>query len=523
MADITQDYQNLLPADLPPPSQEIILDPSKLPPPNDAGAPITSPADAVQPLIPGQGMLQDESIDTIGSKIAGDAYPAIKAQVQQGVSTPQAIDNVAVGAKELAEQAGGMAEQQKEALQQVHTEATVARDKYSAIYDKAKEAANAYQAAQDAQQAAQAERQQKDEEALQKAQDEMAESKQNGAKSLYEIMHSSSLGSKIGAGIAVMMGGLAQGLTRSNSNQVFDSIERAAAAEGEKRKFTQSQIDNLKSAVRQRTIDGLQMKEKTLTNQTELAKLQDMISQARLRDQQAELDKVKALAAGNKAGRDAEQFNGKPLTINEVAALTPEERKGLVQIKGSWYRSAVPEKAKEFSDLYERYENIRPALANMRKLLENGQFESFVKKGLTGGVEDKRKFEQQKEMIMETIKAPYMGKGGIFRKDQREQLSKILAKRDLTSLTSVEKDVLKDFVVDFDYRVKNAANAAGFNNIDVINRQYVPVTQNGKTSYVDYDKFIAGLKANPKFAGVSQKRLEDIVDKKIQNYKPAEE
>lgn len=137
-------------------------------------------------------------------------------------------------------------------------------------------------------------------------------------KSLPEIMQRGSFGDKLQASIALLLGGVSQGLTGAKSNPVMDFIDKQVAAQAEKDKLSQEN----KLALKKQLLDVAQLRLQNLAHKSEdLYHRQSIEQEAQkisvLREKVEGDQKLKASVGQQKlsvaqARQDA--FNGKPLT-----------------------------------------------------------------------------------------------------------------------------------------------------------------------------------------------------------------
>lgn len=249
-------------------------------------------------------------------------------------------------------------------------------------------------------------------------------------KSLPEIMQRGSFGEKLGASIALLLGGLSQGMTGAKSNPVMDFIDRQVEAQAQRDKLNQES----KLALKKSLLDIAQLQ---MTNQAN--KSQDLYHKQSLQNEAAKLQVMREQVEGDqrlkaeelqlkRRGAEAAKLAESGAVITDLSGLTDEQRKRVVRLPDGTHKLATVG-----ADQVD-------AFAKMRGTLETGISGADRVKALAADfnrVTDLKKRAQIKSEIIAltgAMREPFVGPGAMTPKEYDRLIDAV---GDPTSLVAI--------------------------------------------------------------------------------------
>lgn len=259
------------------------------------------------------------------------AAPAVLAPTKVDESVPEQVL-----AKALTPDEADHAEAAKQHLEPVRKQIAV-----QAAVDKAQEEQNAFDAAQ-------ALRVQQAQQAIDEIQQK--QNQQVRQLSLTQVMNQGSFGQKLGASLAVLLGGIAQGSAGYKTNPVIDFIDNALEKQAAQDKLDASQKESLRHLLLQEADAKIRQLSERTSNEFKKGQLEVMRGELAVKQQEANFrqqDELRKMLMANKAGLMA----GKNLSWDELQQVDPKQKSTYVLLPDGRYGAAVSsEAAKELRD-----------------------------------------------------------------------------------------------------------------------------------------------------------------------------
>lgn len=279
-------------------------------------------------------------------------------------------------------------------------------------------------------------------------------------RSLPEIMKNGSFGDKVMASIALLMGGVAQGLGGDKTNPVMDFIDRQVQQQGEKDKLSLEH----KLSLKKQLTEIVQLKVQNLANKSsdiyhqgmykvEVGKLAVELQKVE-GDQKLKAEENLRKTQGRAALADA--YNGKPVTPEMQTQMNETETKSLVNVGGKTYKALNPDAASKFTTIASANNQALITMKKYQTLIEKGLWKTLGEKGAMAAYNDAKVADTMKQAIVGALRLPYTGPGAL-NQGEREGLIKNIGDYGLFNLPEVEANKLKFIFKDLEARTQQAA------------------------------------------------------------------
>ncbi len=191
-------------------------------------------------------------------------------------------------------------------------------------------------------------------------------------KTLPQIMQQGSFGEKLGASIALLVGGISQGLTHAKTNPVEDFIDSAVARQDAKDKLTAEQKLAAKKLMLDSAIAKMTALEHASQDQNRRGLLQVSIGHLQLaRDEATANILAKVQANQMKMGSQdiqARALNGQSVSASEATFLPEHMQKNLVHLPDG--RVGVPLNEEDRKAVTTAQNEIEPAAQGLDRILQ---------------------------------------------------------------------------------------------------------------------------------------------------------
>lgn len=193
--------------------------------------------------------------------------------------------------------------------------------------------------------------------ATQRAQQRM----DRGSKTLQEIMRDGNFGDKLGAALAVLAGGVSQGLTGAATNPAIDAINKAIEQEAQRRKLNMEETKDLQHATAE--LAQLKLTQMQHASDSEYKKAQIENLKAEAAKHSAEAGKIIEVQEQQKAVQEMLRKGGK---ITSPEMLDEKQRERAVAMPdGSYQLATNPHAAQK---LLEYKNQSEPALSGIQRI-----------------------------------------------------------------------------------------------------------------------------------------------------------
>lgn len=274
------------------------------------------------------------------------------------------------------------------------------------------------------------------------------ESNERGVRTLGEIMNSGDFGDKLGAALAVLAGGLSQGLLRSNSNPAVDAINNAVEQEAKKRKMSFDEKLELQRAT---------IAEAELRLKQQDAASNDPIKKQTLQKLIAETNELKAKTDTANLGREkqkalAEMLKGNGKLTN-VELLSKEQQERAVRLQDGTYQLAKNKNAADELDKFKA--GVQPAIDGIARI-------KALAKDFNRVTDLNKRAQIQTEIksLAGSLRLPFLGPGQMTEQEYQRLLDTIGDPSKLASIESLQKTKLdvvgKKLKIDLAGRYKDA-------------------------------------------------------------------
>lgn len=257
-------------------------------------------------------------------------------------------------------------------------------------------------------------------------------------RSLQEIMQRGSYGDKIGASIALLFGGISQGLTGAKSNPVMDFIDRSVQQQAEKDKLSSEQKLSLKKQLLE--VAQLRMKNAENASNDQFHKGTLQVEQGKLGVERQKVEGDQRLKAQEAAGKQkdvqlqmaAEQ--GQP--IDNPLQLSKEQQARMVTgLDGKRYlvnneKSVVP--------YNQAYSDAQPGIQGIDRIMRLSQDYNRVTDMGT-----RAKIQTELVALSGSLRQALLGPGAMTADEFNRLMGTIGDPTKITSLPSWEKGKLK--------------------------------------------------------------------------------
>lgn len=224
-------------------------------------------------------------------------------------------------------------------------------------------------------------------------------------KSLSEIFESGSTGSKLGAALAILVGGVSQGLTGAKTNPAVDMMDRMVEQQARKDRLSLEE----KESLRKQVYEVGQLELRKLENATQNAYRKDQLSLMQ-QDLDLKRQKIEAdLRATVAATMPKDMFSGRELKKEEIlqARSNPEISDKLIILpNGKHFIAKSKEAVRQFDT----------TAAETMKALQ--QVEKYLDLGKRGnkwiGYTDKKVAESMRVAILGALRIPFTGTGPLL-------------------------------------------------------------------------------------------------------------
>lgn len=421
-----------------------------------AAMPQLPPASVPQSNVPPQPViLPAEQVPFSSFEPVAPDYTSVHAQAPNVIQAPRPEDNQAF-AQQLEAQQAAAAQAAKEAAEAEESQRQAAEA--SQLQKKENRAATQQVAAKTAIDAAveayENEKVLNAKKQADQAAQLVADGQTRGAKTLGEIMQNGSWGQRIGAALAVMAGGAAQGLLKLGSNPALDTINKMVEQEGEKRKLDMQQRKELREAALADSkfrLDELQQKVSNELTKANIAKMKADID--------VELQKLHAVGQQDAQLQSAIQ-QGRNGELNDVVGLPAELRESAVRLPNGKYALAKNKKSAEVLDEYKA--SVDPALQSIDRILELSRNYTLLDR-VNPADPKKRLIESELVGLTGSLRLPYTGPGQLLEKEYQRLRDAIGNPNKLLTLKSVELEAMRGIQGKLHSDRKEAYTRAGIN------------------------------------------------------------
>lgn len=269
-------------------------------------------------------------------------------------------------------------------------------------------------------------------------------------RSLPEIMTKGSFGDRLGAIIAVTMGGISQGLTGKATNPAIDMIDKLVEQQAQRDKLVQDERQMLRRQALEQA--ELRIKELEQKSSSDYRKSQLALQRQQIAAEKEATDARLAASVQQKAAQ-ASKFSGFALTPEQEATLTMEERRNAVTLPDG--RRVLTQSYEDANEYKKMATEINNAVISLDELQNLG------KKGSKFSLKDRAKAESLITKIVGGLRLPYTGPG-VLTDNERETLIKTLGNPlAFFSIKSVEMAKLGQVRHDLLANLQNTATVRG--------------------------------------------------------------
>jgi hypothetical protein len=239
----------------------------------------------------------------------------------------------------------------------------------------------------------------------------VADGQARGAMNLADIYSKGSWGQRIGATLALMAGGVSQGLLKLGSNPALDTINKMVEQEGERRKLDMQQKKELREAALADVkfkLDVLGQKSQSAVQKAQIEKMKADVENDRAK-LNADSTQSAALQAAIQQGRNGE--------LNDVVGLPQAIAETAVRLPNGKYSLAKNKPAAEALDKY--VNEVNPALDAIDRIQELSRNYGLLSKvkGAVGLDERRRKIETELIGLVGNLRLPFTGPGQLLEKE----------------------------------------------------------------------------------------------------------
>ncbi len=236
-------------------------------------------------------------------------------------------------------------------------------------------------------------------------------------KSLGEVFQTGSTGQKIGMSLAVLVGGIAQGLLGQKTNPVVDFLNQAVEQQAAKDKLNNEE----KEVLRRQVFEQGQLELQKLENATQNAFRKDSIRLQQRELQLKEQEITQKLMADLIAKQqNTGKWSGRALTEEQLARLTDEQRGALIFLKNG--KVVLTPAGKTDAD---KFKEIYSAVGDA--LISAEQLQPYFQKWQTLVPYTKEFGEAQSLMtkLVGALRLPYTGPG-VLTDTERQELKGVI-------------------------------------------------------------------------------------------------
>lgn len=255
-------------------------------------------------------------------------------------------------------------------------------------------------------------------------------------KSLGDIMQNGTFGEKLRVGLAVMLGALGQGMTKSTTNPVMDYFDKLAEGQATKDKLNLEQKNMLKQQLYQQG----QLELQKLENATNNAYRKDQIKLQREElEQKRQEFEMKLTADLRKRIGDSSKWSGRALTPEQDAGLSLDERRLLVDLPdGRRVLTQSFTDANEYKKIAQETYAALDTVKDLKSLGDTGSSLSFS---------DRNKAKVMIAKLVGALRLPFQGPGVMQIPEKEDLIATIgnpLAVLSVRSLENAKLDQIRD-------------------------------------------------------------------------------
>lgn len=321
-------------------------------------------------------------------------------------------------------------------------------------------------------------------------------------KSLPELMSTGSFGQKLGAALAIAIGGISQGLTGAKSNPALDMIDKLVEQQAQKDKLNSEEYLSLKKQATDAALLELKKSETASENayrKQQIDSMKDALKQKS--DDYAAAINQQLLDKQLRSRLNS----GKALTPDEVAGLTDEQLKRKVTLQGvgpaGGQKVALAGSYEDANKFKEKQAAIEDAVGAVDELKKLGKdplaWANFFKRG---------EAELLSQKLVGQLRLPYTGPG-VLTDDERKRLIEIIGNpTKLFALSSVEAYKLDKLKEHLQAQLQTEARVRGINETVVPQRFY---NVNGKA--ITEDNLVLNYKKL--YPKLSTEQIKRAIDK----------
>lgn len=322
-------------------------------------------------------------------------------------------------------------------------------------------------------------------------------------KSLPQIFAEGTFGQKLGTALALLIGGVSQGLTGAKTNPVMDMLDRLAQQQADKDKLSLEQRESLRKIIYEEA--DAQIRRMQANTNDEYRKDQMQIARDRLNQASQEIGQEQTAAAATKA-RSARLNFGKRLTVDDIASLTNEQQNRKITLErldpATGYPMQVLADSPRAAEAYRAYaQDVSTSTATIDELVKLADdptaFVNFLQKGNA---------KMLQEALVGALRLPFKGPGSLQLQEQKDLREIAVDPTALFSVRSWSKARLLKLKNHLNTRLQAVAKTSGINEpvtpqvLRVVNKQVVP----------EDAIFAAAKKKNP---DISTEKLLELIDK----------
>lgn len=279
-------------------------------------------------------------------------------------------------------------------------------------------------------------------------------------KSLGEIFQSGSTGSKLGAALAILVGGVSQGLTGAKTNPALDMMDRLAERQAQKDKLSLDEKEMLRKQIYE--AGGLELRK--LENATQNAYRKDQLS---LMQQQLDLKRQELeekLRASIATSMPKDIHSGRKLTKEEVLQIRASGGKDAEKLitlpNGNTHLAA---------GTFDKENFVKGTEETFKALSLLDKYKSIGKQGSKFSLTDRAEADVLRTMLVGALRQPVTGPGVLSEPDKAAILGVLADPLALTKWRPIEMAKINKVIDSLQVQVINSARRAGisgevFNN-----------------------------------------------------------
>lgn len=314
------------------------------------------------------------------------------------------------------------------------------------------------------------------------------------AKSLPEIMQTGSFGQKLGVALAVMIGGIGQGLMGSKENPVLNMIDNMVSQQAQKDKLAEDKKIALKKLLLEEADQKIRQQQANTQDQYRREQMEIGRTNIAL-----EISKMRSAQEASAVARELQAglHSGKVLTPEQLASLSEQQQNKVVVLPGLDKRGNLRKVMVNSEQSKKDFDNIQrdteTAVSLIDKLLKISNdptaWANFWKRA---------EADEYRQILRGVLRTPFGF--GVLQKYEQEQLERAIGNPTaLFALSSVEKTKLNKMKEHMYSQLQHSARVAGINErvVPVILRKATDKT--GQTIAVPEEELLRQARAlNPR-------------------------